>query len=699
LLLAQAGSHLPLPVENKPAAMKTSIVLSSLLLFQVHSNEVNPIGKVVQLITDLEAKITAEGDKAKQVFEEFSEWCEDRSRNLGFDIKTGKSEVKELKATIEQKTAAIGSLETQVDDLTAQIATDEADLKAAREIRAKEAADFAASEKEMVSLIDTLQRAIQILSREMAKTGSASMLQIKNAGNIAQAISVMIEASMIDSADGAKITALVQSQNSDEDSDAGAPAGDVYQSKSGSIVDALQGLHDKAEQQLADLRHKETKSQHSFNMLQQSIEDSLKYSTKELAEAKTDVAANGEKKATAEGDLDVTSKDLAADITSLADLQHDCLAKAEDYEASSKSRAEELKALAEGKKAIIDATSGAEKIQYGFAQVSFLQANSRIELANYNAVRFVRDLASKHNSAVLSQLASRMASAIRMSNSNGANPFGKVKGLISDMISRLEEEAGADAKHKAYCDKELAYSKQRHDEKTAAIEKLTTKIDQMTARSAQLKEEVAALEKALAELARSQAEMDKMRGEEHDVFVSQKADMEQGIEGVKLALKILNDYYGAEHADHESATGAATGIIGLLEVVESDFTKGLAGIIATEQSAAAAYDQQTKDNEIEKTMKDQDVKYKTKEAGDLDKETSEATSDRASVQTELDAINEYLDKLDKQCTEVAEPYEVTVERRAAEIAGLKEALNILENETSFLQMPLRRTLRGVRHHA
>merc|ERR1719362_1154899 len=104
--------------------------------------------------------------------------------------------------------------------------------------------------------------------------------------------------------------------------------------------------------------------------------------------------------------------------------------------------------------------------------------------------------------------------------------------------------------------------------------------------------------------------MDKVRGDEHDVFVSQNADMEQGIEGVKLALKILNEYYGADHGDHETATGAATGIIGLLEVVESDFTKGLAEIVATEQNAAAAYDQQTKQNEIEKVSKDQDVKYK-----------------------------------------------------------------------------------------
>ena len=47
----------------------------------------------------------------------------------------------------------------------------------------------------------------------------------------------------------------------------------------------------------------------------------------------------------------------------------------------------------------------------------------------------------------------------------------------------------------------------------------------------------------------------------------------------------------------------------MLEVCESDFTSGLAEMIATEESAAKAYDKETKENEIEKATKTQDVKY------------------------------------------------------------------------------------------
>eukprot|EP00959_Pyramimonas_sp_CCMP1952_P224590 4696202-Pyramimonas_sp.AAC.1 len=51
-------------------------------------------------------------------------------------------------------------------------------------------------------------------------------------------------------------------------------------------------------------------------------------------------------------------------------------------------------------------------------------------------------------------------------------------------------------------------------------------------------------------------------------------------------------------------------------------------------------------NKIEKTAKDQDVKYQGKEAADLDKAVVEATSDRASTQEELDAVLEYLAALE-----------------------------------------------------
>merc|ERR1719382_1775965 len=288
-----------------------------------------------------------------------------------------------------------------------------------------------------------------------------------------------------------------------------------------------------------------------------------------------------------------------------------------------------------------------------------------------------------------------MATAMRMGGASKEDIFAKVKGLIADMIERLEKEADADAKHKAYCDKELAYADKKKADRVAEIEKLTTAIDSMSAKSAQLKEEIATLEKELADIAVSQAKMDQIRAAENEEYLSNKADMEQGIKGVQLALKVLRDYYNKDDKAHGAAEGAGGGIIGLLEVIESDFSSALAEFTSVEETDAATYDKQTKENEIERTTKEQDVKYKNKESTDLDKAVSEASSDRAGVQTELDAVNEYLKSLAGECITTggnmgtegynAESYEQRVARRTAEIAGLKEAFTILQGEASLLQ--------------
>jgi len=426
------------------------------------------------------------------------------------------------------------------------------------------------------------------------------------------------------------------------------------------------------------------------------LTDEIKFANKEMSEAKTKKSEAEESKATAEGDLDVTTKALNEDLNALGKLHHDCMSKAQEFEEETKSRAEELKALATAKGIIKEATGGAASQSYGFLQLSKSRITSEATLVSFEAVRFIGDLARKQHSTVLSQLASRLNSEVRYGSGNKADVFAKIKGLIQDMIEKLEAEAEADATKKAYCDKELAETNQKKDDKTAEIEKLTAKIEQQAARSKKLKEEVAVLEGELAALVREQAEMDKIRAEENAIWKKNSAEMEKGIDGVKRALKVLNDYYSKADKAHSSSDGASSGIIGLLEVAQADFEKGLTEMNAAEEKAQQEYDAETKENEIEKVTKEQDVKYKTKEANDLDKSNAELSSDKENVETELAAVNEYLAKIEEECVAKAETYAERKARREAEIQGLKQGLEVLENETAFLQV---RSLRGVRKHA
>jgi len=648
------------------------------------AEEANPIEKIIQMIGDLETKIIKEGEDAQKVYEEFSEWCEDTSKDLMFEIKTGKGEVADLNAAIEKEAANIQVQESKIEELAGSIATDEADLKAATEIRDKEQATFEAEEKDLVETVDILERAIGIIEKEMS--GGASMMQLTKAGTITEVLGWMVQAQSLSGSDAHKLTALIQSSNDDEAD--GAPDPAAYENQSGGIIDTMNDLLEKSQTQLDSTRATETANLQNFEMLKQSLTDEIKFANKEMDEAKKSKAESEEAKATAEGDLEVTSKSLSEDVKALADLHHNCMTKASDFEAEVTSRGEELKALATAKKIIKETTSGASGQSYGFLQMSS---------SNSDAVRFVRQLSKKQRSSVLAQLASRMASEVRFGTGSQADIFAKIKGLITDMVEKLEAEAEADATKKAYCDKELAETNTKKDDKTAEIEKLAAKIEQQTAQSAKLKEEIATLESELAALMREQAEMDKIRAEEKAQWEVNSAEMEKGLNGIKLALKVLNEYYAKADKAHSSGDGASTGIIGLLEVCESDFSKGLTEMNAAEETAQNTYEQESKENEIEKVTKGQDVKYKTKEATGLDKSNAELTSDKENVEVELSAVNEYLKKIEDECIAKPETYEDRKARREAEIAGLKEALTVLENETAFIQKGSR-TLRGTKRH-
>jgi hypothetical protein len=393
----------------------------------------SPVAKVLEMISDLQTKIIGEGENTQKVYEEFSEWCEEQSKNLHFEIKTATAEVADLKAVIAEETAIIASLTSKVEDLSGETATAEADLKAATDIRGKEAADFAAEEKEGMEIIDTLERAIHIVS-------GASFIQSKSTTSITQALKVMVQANVFSSADSERLTALVQS-DSDDDQEPGAPDSAVYEAHTGGIVETLEGLLEKAKDQLEAARKKEQSSLYNFDLLKQSLTDQIKTASANLDKAKKGIAASSEKKATAEGDLTVTSKDLAAATSTLAHTHHDCETKAADFEAETTSRAEELKALADAKKIVAEATGAASLQQVSFLQVA-RSGLSQTAPTNFQAVRFVRKLAKKLHAPALAQLASRMASAIRYeSRTNAADPFAKVKGLISDLIAKLEEES------------------------------------------------------------------------------------------------------------------------------------------------------------------------------------------------------------------------------------------------------------------
>lgn len=662
----------------------------------------NPLAKVFELMDECAAKVTAEGEAEAKSYKEFFAWCDETARNAQFQIKTASSEKEELEAKIGELASNIGASTTKIEELAGSIAADSKDLDEATAIREKEAAEFSKAEAELVDTVDTLDRTVTVLEREMAKNPAAfTQIDTRNTQAMIQALNAVVEAAAFSGSDKDKLVALVQAQqgSDDDDSEFGAPAAAVYESKSGGIVDVLNDMKDKASSELDDLRKGETSAKHNFNMLRQSLEDQIKADTTDMDQEKSAKAAAEEGRATAQGDLSVTTKELASAEEDLATASANCMQTAADHEATVAARNEELKVIATAKKILEETTAGGAEQSY-----SFLQVRTRTDLKKSEVITLVRHLAHQHHSAALAQLASRIEAVARYGSAAGEDPFAKIKGMIGDMIGKLEKEAEDDATEKAYCDEEMAKTEAKKAELEDDVAKLTSKVDQASATSAKRKAQVKELQAQLAALAKEQAEMDRIRGEQNADYLKAKTDLELAVGGVQKALGVLRDYYGGASAffqedqpampkKHEKSTGAGQSIIGILEVCESDFSKSLAKEETEEADSASEYDAQTQENKLAKTQMDQGVKYKTQEFKSLDKEISDWTSDRDTLNTELAAVNEYYSTLRERCVAKPESYEDRKARRDSEISGLKEALDVLESETAFVQRK-RRGLRG-----
>merc|ERR1719463_833294 len=166
----------------------------------------------------------------------------------------------------------------------------------------------------------------------------------------------------------------------------------------------------------------------------------------------------------------------------------------------------------------METSEGAVGETYSFVQLSSLRTTS--DLKGAEVAHFVKKLAREQHSEPLAQLASQISALLQYGRRNGEDPFVKVKGLIKDMIVKLEKEAQAAAEEKAYCDEQMSKTEAKKSELEDDVSKLTSKIDTKTAKSAKLKEEVKDLQEQLASMAKEQKEMDAVRKEQNTAYKS-----------------------------------------------------------------------------------------------------------------------------------------------------------------------------------
>merc|ERR550537_1592874 len=245
--------------------------------------------------------------------------------------------------------------------------------------------------------------------------------------------------------------------------------------------------------------------------------------------------------------------------------------------------------------------------------------------------------------------------------------------MVKDLIVKLMEEANEEAEHKGFCDTQLSTNEQTRKEKTDTVETLTAEIDELTASVSKLSDEITTLTKGVADLDAAVAEATGIRESEKAKNKETIADAQAAQTAVAQALSVLKDFYekageatSLAQQQQEPAifsdepyTGMQSengGVVGMIEVIQSDFARLESDTTAAEEAAQTEYDTFMTDSATDKAQKSADIDHKTSTKQDNEQTLEEKKTDLETTQKELSAAMEVYEKLKPTCVD-AEVYE------------------------------------------
>mmetsp|Transcript_118075 Transcript_118075/g.381092 ORF Transcript_118075/g.381092 Transcript_118075/m.381092 type:complete len:787 (-) Transcript_118075:164-2524(-) len=302
------------------------------------------------------------------------------------------------------------------------------------------------------------------------------------------------------------------------------------------------------------------------------------------------------------------------------------------------------------------------------------------------------------HSSVLTALASRIA----------ADPFAKIKELIKELVERLKEEAANEATQKGWCDKSMTASKEKRDTAARNARELNGEMGELEARRDRLTEEIGALAAAIADLKKQMNVTEEERQEEKAENLATIQEAKLGKEATELAVKTLKEFYArarkgkvdlelAQRGPMDDAPdagfdageaytggqGEAGGILGMLDVILSDFERTVKTTTAAEENARQDHVAFMRETSMSHAEKESAEKEKSSLLEKTKERLAEAEEDlEARMERLTSAIKELLE-LQPACVDTGMSYEERAALREGEIQALKKALCVLQNYEKY----------------
>jgi len=699
----------------------------------------SPIQKVVSLLLDVRTKLMLEAEQEAQTYDKFACFCKDEMAEKAQAISDNQNDKGVVETDLVAASQARDAQDTNIATTVGAIAGLQQEIEDLTKQRHEGLMQYKKVQVDLVGAIGGLEGAIHALQAAQTATALSQLKPgvgalVRRACSIAQGLGTvnfvqqdidkaLATISLLESGSGLAHHAQQGLRGLHRD-----VPDSVYEFRSGTILSTLQDLKTTFKAKLSELDTQETTSREEFDSLVQTKETSIGNHKLELDGHKESKAAEAVRVAALSKDLTSISAQLMADQNVLASISSECNTKAVLWDSRSSARATELGALTQVlgiMQTMANATEATQMVQLSHRHDAAPKHQQHVTLHQRrkdHPKRFVSrgaDLGQRARvRALLLQAASKSHSVelLQLARRVAEDPFAKVKTMIQNLIEKLLREAAEEADHKAWCDSEVAMAEQKRDHNAQTIAQLNNDLTFSEAQRAQIAEVVKQLQIDLVEINETLANQSDLRVQEELESNASIADAQENNKTVAEAITILTQFYAAarqnqtalaqinvhamgtsSHLINQSivadpapsapdagfdgaytgASDAVEGIIGMLEVIRSDFERT---IVQTQQAEKQAEQEFQKlegallASSAEKTvvLQDREKALNASEVADADSRKS-----MQQHQSMLDKELQELEALRSACSAGGLSPEEKKAKREQEIESLHSVLCIL----------------------
>lgn len=641
--------------------------------------------KVIELLEGMMEEGKKVMNEEQVLFAEQKQFCIAEVARLEKEIQEGKDQQANIEGDIADAQGEQASLTELIEKAQSDVQAATGRKDEAKKTRDEEHATFLKESMDLEESVSALTRASAIIQRTHSKNKS-----INQAGFFLQVKKDLPE----------KAVSLLSQD----------PA--AFESKSGGVLELLNDMEEKFKKKLHDCKMSELHRKQNWELETQRLVDLIQKGNDAISERQTSL---GERKAD-EGKskqlLAATVSELGSDTKEHRGTTTSCSQKARSFADKQQLRKDELAAQEKAVEVLSTVPGHSALVQTS----AFLQIRKDIGANNSQVGSWIRSQGTKLNSRALVQLADQITE----------DPFAKVKLMIKEMISKIQTDMQQAQETKNFCELGFSKNNKKRDKLNSAVKKLEALIEKSTADAAQLNEDVKDLNEKVQATRDAVAKATSERAEEKAINEKKIKDAQDAQTAVAHAIQVLQEFYaGAASAtafyqkgisvgssewnalsNQEAAVGYderqyhAAGeetfgesyqgqqdksgvIIGILEVVLSDYAREQSSTEASEAESVSTHEKFVQEAKVSVASMTSTSSLKAADAKEKEATLAQAQTDLKNTNKQVNAVAEERAALVPMCppehggTKGVVSFEERTAQREEEIASLKQALEML----------------------